>query len=155
MSPALIEDVAKLHGLDPKLIEAIVFTESNGDNWATRYESHWRYFHKTVEHARRLRITEMTERKLQMFSWGCMQVMGSVARELGFLGHLQEMSSNPKLALEMGCKHFKNFLKKYHNAPDAIASYNAGSPRKIDNGMYRNQAYVSKVLTKWDELRRF
>ena len=76
------------------------------------------------------------------------QIMGGVARELGFAGYLPELC-DPAVGLEYSCRHLKRYYTKYGNWPDTIASYNAGSPRKIGE-IFVNQSYVDKVQTAWN-----
>lgn len=137
--------------IEPELIMAIIKTESSFNKDAVRYESNWKYFFETGQHAKRLEITIITETIMQATSWGLMQVMGSVAREHGFTGPMHNLtivSDN----LFYGCKHLKKFMDKYKNIPDAVASYNAGRPVMINN-KYKNQAYVSKVLNLLSEYK--
>lgn len=143
---------AEAKGLNPLIIQSIVMVESRGDPFAARYEEQWRYFHFTGQHASRLRISELTERRLQMFSWGLMQVMGSVCRELGFLGPLPKVCE-PDVGLELGCQKFKICLARWGNEMDAISSYNQGNPHKT-GADYKNQQYVDHVLAHRDLLAK-
>jgi hypothetical protein len=139
-----IFDIAKQLNIDPVMVEAIVMTESGGLPHKVRFEPAWKYLYKVDEFAKSLNITADTERTLQSCSWGLMQIMGSVARENGFtkdMPILCEVESK----LFYGCKKLKSFMNKYPIQADAIASYNAGSPRMMANGKYFNQAYVDKV----------
>lgn len=143
-----IEKHAKEHGLEPSLVAAICMQESSGDPFAHRFEAEWRYYKDIDSFARKCRITADTERAAQAFSYGLMQIMGSVAREKGFseaLPKLFDIDTN----LRFGCMHLAGFLKKYNqNMDQAIASYNAGSPRLslAADGKYVNQYYVDRVL---------
>ena len=140
----LILEAAKKHNVDPKLVAAIVRKESGGQPWAMRYEPRWSYLFKTAEFAHRLYITEITEIHLQSFSYGLMQVMGSVCRELGFLGYLPQVL-NPEIGLDLGCKKLRDLFYKYQDEKDVISAYNQGSPLKR-GGIYLNQQYVDGVL---------
>jgi soluble lytic murein transglycosylase-like protein len=52
----------------------------------------------------------------------------------------------PKVNIEAGTKYIKYQLNKYGgNVKDAIAAYNAGKVRKLQDGSYKNQKYVDKV----------
>jgi hypothetical protein len=117
--------------------------ESAGDTLAVRYESHWKYFVNPELFARLNNITADTERTLQMMSFGLMQVMGGVARELGYRRNLLSLT-DPVLAIDYGCRKLAQLKGKYNTTDDIIAAYNAGSPRK-NGGLYVNQAYVDKV----------
>jgi soluble lytic murein transglycosylase-like protein len=80
-----------------------------------------------------------------------MQVMGSVTREYGY-GDSLALLVEPFRALEYGCRHLRNFRKRYPNGRDWIAAYNAGSPRKKPDGSYSNEAYVKKVVSYWSDI---
>ena len=148
----VISDEALLVGIDPRLALAFAEVESAGDPLAVRYEAHWKYYFDVPQFAYRLRITQETERNLQSLSWGLMQVMGSVARELGFVESLITLS-DPHLGAKYGCMKLKQCMRKYPIFEDAIASYNAGSPRKLD-GHYVNQGYVDKIKLTYKRICR-
>lgn len=138
---------------DVALIYAIIETESGWNSYTVRYEPEWKYIVSIPDNLlKSLGITRITEEQLQKFSWGLMQIMGSVARELNFTGLLTELV-NPQTNVNLGIRHLKKFLDKYKNIEDAIASYNAGSPRKRENGKYINQQYVDKVLTNYKKYK--
>jgi len=135
--------------LDPVLVWAIVMQESAGQPWAYRYEPHWRWFtdvegnalHVSRGEARAL-LTP-TEFHAQSASWGLMQVMGSVAREIGY--HDQPLSKllfQPNTAMYLGCKKLSSLWKKFAGSEDdAISAYNDG-----DGFMDRdNYEYVDGV----------
>lgn len=146
----LIKRVAKRHGLDPEWVAAIVQKESAAVKDRVRYEKNWKYWHNIPIHARRIGITEESERQMQMFSWGIMQVMGSVARQWGFSEGLQNLSDWEK-NLEYGCKHLANMKKRFPTGRDWISAYNAGSPRKKPDDSYENQEYVTSVVKYWND----
>lgn len=147
----LARDAAIRHQLDPNWVFAIIQTESAGLPAAMRYETSWKYLTRPDFYAHRLKITLETETQLQKFSYGLMQVMGSVAREYGYADSLA-LLVEPFRALEYGCRHLKNFRRRYPLGRDWIAAYNAGSPRKSPDGTYENEAYVKKVVGFWSEL---
>jgi soluble lytic murein transglycosylase-like protein len=142
---------SKASNIDPNLIAAIVETESAGNPFAMRYEKHWRYILRPVDFAMKLNITPETERTLQMFSYGLMQIMGSVAREYGMQGELPKLL-DPDLGIQYGTIHLRGFISRYKSIPDAVSSYNQGSPVKNKNGVgYKNQAYVDKVMSLYEK----
>jgi soluble lytic murein transglycosylase-like protein len=87
-------------------------------------------------------------------SLGLMQVQVPTARWMKCSGDLMDPVSN----VECGCKFLNHLLSKY-KLNDAIASYNAGSPRLCRTGhlrpsgkacsigKYINDDYVTKVLS--------
>ncbi len=147
---------ASSQGIDPCLVASIVMVESEGVPEVTRYEPNWRHFKDAEKHSFTSGITEETEKIHQATSWGIMQVMGAVARELKFDGSLPELIDIDK-GLYVGCAKLRQLLNKHgsENIKDAIAAYNAGSPQKNQNGSYINQGYVDKVMKFYTELKGF
>lgn len=134
------------HKIKRELLAAVVMVESAGDPYAMRFEPLWKHIFKAEEFARRCNSSRETEEISQSTSWGLCQVMGTVAREYGHLGYLSELCK-PALSLQYGCLHLKKKIEKFGELP-GIAAYNAGTPKKLDNGAFQNQAYVDKIL-KW------
>lgn len=143
----LIKSEAAFRKLPWELVYAICQVESSLNPLATRYEPNFRWLVGNID-----TMTPL-ERQGQMTSWGLMQVMGSVARELGFQGPFEELLQ-PTHGLFYGCLHLRRFKAKYNEWPDVIAAYNAGSPRRVMGsvGAYVNQPYVDKVLAAWNNL---
>src|SRR5687768_1415710 len=131
--------------LNAYIVAAIVYTESSGDTKRPRYEPGYSYLVDPAAHARSRRISVETETVLQQMSWGLMQIMGATARDLGFTGDIPDLVNAP-VGLHWGCKFLKVLHERYNGRwLDVIAAYNAGSPRREDNGDYENQGYVDKV----------
>jgi len=156
-------------------VAGLVHTESSGNVYAYRVEPHYRYLVNVIDEGpfRKLTPAEIkseiapidfpyikgissrhTEWWGQQASWGPMQIMGAVARELSFHGAFPELCG-PK-GLEYGCKHFNNLEKRFydkHGIDGVIAAYNAGSPRRTAVGnAFVNQRYVDKVK---DNIEKF
>jgi soluble lytic murein transglycosylase-like protein len=91
----------------------------------------------------------LTERHTQMCSWGLMQVMGGTARELGLTGYLSQLC-DPETGVQYGCRYLRRLFERYQIWDDAIAAYNAGSPRRV-GPTYVNQGYVDKVNGYWQQ----
>lgn len=142
-----------MYGVDSDLVRAIITVESSWNPWAIRFEPAWRYFVNPRDWADKLLITFETEQTLQACSWGPMQVMGAIARELGFQQELNRLS-DPELGITYGVLKLKSLAQKYRDESDVIAAYNAGSPRKTSGGMYENQKYVDKVHQSLIKLRK-
>ncbi|MEA5113036.1 MAG: lytic transglycosylase domain-containing protein [Geobacteraceae bacterium] len=144
----VIELAAQRHNLPAALVTAIIQVESSGNTYAIRYESGFllTYVKKDVKCFGASRDTERISRAT---SWGLMQVMGQVARELGCEEHFLSSLCEPVNGIEYGCRQLARFRDKYFGKfgwEGVIASYNAGSPRRDESGEYVNQGYVMKVL---------
>ena len=148
----LIREHAEAEKIDPYLVAAIVQTESGGNPWTVRFEPKWRYFLHVREYADSNLITVKTEEIMQATSWGLMQVMGTVARELGLKDIITRLT-DPDVNLSYGCKKLRMLSWNAETESDVIAAYNAGSVRKTPGGMYENQRYVDKVSELLRELR--
>lgn len=153
INPLVIQTISSIAlevGVDPVLALAIAAVESNYNTGACRFEVNWKYFYKPDLFAKQLGITVKTEYVLQQISWGCMQVMGSVARELNFTDHLNTLT-DPEKGIFYGCLQLKRLGKTWKTRKDLIAAYNAGTAIQI-NGRYKNQQYVDKVLVVFNSL---
>lgn len=139
------------YGLDPKLAQSIAQIESSFNPMCMRFEPNWMYYYMPLVYSKNLGVTLATERTLQQISYGLMQVMGSVARELGFEEELIKLC-DPDLGAQYGCMKLVDIKKKYSDEQDIISAYNAGTPSKIGI-KYRNQDYVNKVTEALLKLR--
>lgn len=145
---AEIEALAAQFHLDPDLVEAIVLTESSGKTHAYRFEpGFWqRYMRNKPEYdgANPERVSS---------SYGLMQVMYPVAREMGFAENAPEYLFVPTIGLFWGCKKFRSLLDwSKQNVDQALAAYNGGKGQN-DKPPYRNQHYVDKVKRNLERLQ--
>lgn len=124
------------------LVRAFCLVESSNNPWAFRYEPTYKWLVGTPE------MLTATERAGQMISWGLMQVMGGVARELGFKNDFP-LLTDPALGLSYGMQHLRHYLARHRTWPETIAAYNAGSPRRIGT-VFVNQSYVDKIYKAWN-----
>lgn len=85
-------------------------------------------------------------------SYGLMQIMFTTAWERGYRSDPDGLLV-PEVSLLYGAAHFGHLWNKYESILDAIAAYNAGSPRRYAENEYVNQGYVDKVLAARDVLR--
>ena len=148
-----IRKAADDYKFDPLILAAIIQQESAGDPFAIRYEPNWDYEFNLRHFADLNRITVKTEKVCQSCSWGLMQIMGTVARELGHDGPLTKLV-DIEINLRLGAKKLKDLAYKRDTEEDMIASYNAGHAQKKPSGMYVNQRYVDKVCGYLRELRK-
>jgi soluble lytic murein transglycosylase-like protein len=139
----IIDAKAEEFGIESSLVEAFCMTESTFNIRATRYEANFykNYIQPMLAH----NAIDPKEALGRATSWGLMQIMGQVAREKGFKGEFEELF-DPEIGLKYSLRHLRNFIEHYEpNLDDAIASYNAGSPRKGKDGKYVNQSYVDRI----------
>jgi len=139
-----------------ELVAAIIQVESGGRRYAIRYEKNYRWLFRPDFYRSELCSTD-TERELQKFSYGYMQVMGSVFREtLPNIGRvLPDVAFHEFYNVLAGVEHLDNLRQRWEiKDQDAlISAYNQGSPRRsLLTGKFKNQKYVDKVLK---EMRKF
>ena len=148
---AIIEIKACKYELYPDLVEAHVMTESSGKPDAVRYEP--AFF---IRYVLPLKISSDKESRGRATSWGLLQIMGQVAREMGYQGSWEGLF-DPMVNLEYGCKKLAKCYHRYHPSLDAgIASYNSGSAVvKYCDGLpcFTNQEYVDRVHRFWDKIK--
>lgn len=139
---------------DRNLIQAIVWQESSGNPKATRYEALYKWIYFPEKFAHDLGISVSAETMDQKTSFGLMQVMGAVARELDFKEELSKLCV-PDIGLYYGCLKLRSlFQRTGYSESDAISSYNQGARRKTNGGMYMNQSYVDGVYEKYNTLMK-
>lgn len=127
----IIQEMSKKYNIETSLIKAIIKTESNWDVNASRFEAH-----------------------KGDASWGLMQLLLSTAREV--LGNPQLITTQliqPRNNIEAGTKFLSQLWGRFGNMRDAIAAYNAGSPRLGKDGEYVNQDYVDKVMNAYNQYK--
>jgi soluble lytic murein transglycosylase-like protein len=124
----IIQEMGRKYNVEPELIKAHIKVESNWDVNASRFE-----VHKTDA------------------SWGLMQLLLTTARVvLGDPNLTTTQLINPRVNIEAGTKFIASNLNRFGNMRDAIAAYNAGSPRLGSDGKYVNAAYVDKVTKAYN-----
>lgn len=160
-----ITAAATVNRLDPLIVGGLVSTESQFNPWAWNPEPAYRYLWNERTN-KPFRVMTPAERAsefppsdfkpllgdadqewwAQQASWGLMQVMGSLARELGYTGPYLPMLCDPATNLQYGCRQLGAlFTWAAGDANKALAAYNGG---KGGNEVppYRNQSYATKVL---------
>lgn len=148
----IISKEANFHGIDDDLVAALIMVESSGKPWKTRYEPNFKYIFKPKEFAEKLVISIETEIVHQKTSWGSLQVMGAVARELNFKHDLPSLCKTGT-GIRYGCKKIAELQKKYQDTEKIIAAYNRGSIKLKDDGTFFNQGYVDKVMEYLKDLK--
>jgi soluble lytic murein transglycosylase-like protein len=158
-----VAHAAGVVGLNADLVEAIVVVESSGNPWAVNYEPRYRYLWDVAKAAPFRAMTSAEQaseippsdfRALagdpdqewvsQQTSWGLMQLMGALARELGFYGPYLPELCRVDLNLKLGCKHLSTLMRwAGGDEGKAVAAYNAGRGGWSGSA---GQAYRTKVF---------
>lgn len=154
--------------LDPRIVRALITVESGGNTWAWNPEPKYRYLWD-VRSGKPFRALSPGEASSefppsdfpclagdpdqewwgQQASFGLMQVMGAVAREMGFKGAYLTQLCEPSINLRYGCQKLAADLKWAGGDVRAmLASYNGGRGGNSPGGILRNAAYADKVLSK-------
>ena len=156
----ILKYAAEFH-IDANLIRAVMAIESGGRSLCLRFEpslyARWSQKVDLTDDARQFaaktNVSYETELVLRSSSMGPLQVLGQVARELGHKGPLLDLCI-PEIGIRLGVMKLKQLSDKHAGfEPFIIASYNAGSPRKLSDGKFFNQGYVDKVQFELDKLR--
>lgn len=124
----IIQEMGQKYGIEPAWIKAHIKAESNWDVNASRFEAH-----------------------KGDASWGLMQLLLATAKQvLGNSNLTTTQLIQPRVNIEAGTKFLADNWRRWGNMRDAIAAYNAGSPRLGSDGKYVNQDYVDKVTKYYD-----
>ena len=176
---SLIRPTAERHKLDPLVVEALITKESSGNTWAWNPEPAWRYFWD-IKLNQPFRKTTPVERQSQFpphdfasysgdrdqewwgqqASWGLMQIMGAVAREIGYTYPYLTALCDPGTNLDLGCRKLRKELQwasartesPQEALSSALAAYNGGRWKNAPGGTLRNQSYATAVLAILDTL---
>lgn len=155
----LVNFSAQKHNLDAVFLGALVQVESAGNPNAIRYEPNFQHTQNVFQLSNLIGCSPATMEVMQKMSWGLMQVMGSVAYELG-LGAESDPPYKwpssllePEVGMNYGCKYLKKKIDLYGDDPDTLyAAYNAGTPKKNSSGFFLNQTNVSKFMRFYRDL---
>lgn len=137
------------HNLPAGILRAMAVQESGLNPWAGRFE---RAFQEHYINSRMRSdlpglwprgVSEETERVWRSTSWGLLQVMGQVARELGFVGPFLSQLTDPETGIEFGARQLAAKLKKYPVLADALSAYNSGVPTAANR-----DSYVAPILAR-------
>lgn len=121
----LIRKWAVKYSLDPALVAAVCEQESSWNQWAVRYEPLF-FSHYIQPLVNTNVIHTMTEAIMRATSWGLGQIMGQVARELGFKGKYLSELCDPEIGLDFCCKKLKMCIDATSETLAALQTYNGG-----------------------------
>lgn len=140
-----IAKVAKQHGVEPELIESVIWQESSAIPHAFRHEpAYWqRYCMQNP-------VYRDHEPERIASSYGLMQIMYPTAVEMGFIGEPEELfkiSTN----LDLATAYLAKLLRRYNGQKTlALAAYNGG-PGGVNKPV--PLAYAHSVLKRYDKLK--
>lgn len=135
--------------VDHKLVSAVIWQESKGNPYATRYEPGFyrRYIQgkKLKDLAGKIALiggrSEITELKERSTSFGLMQIMGQTAREYGFKVNELTVLLDPMVNIELGTKILADKIRKKNgDVHQGLLAWNGGG----------NIEYPNEVM-KWLE----
>jgi len=164
---ALCVTSAAKYGLTPELLAALAWKESSFNPYAWNPEPAYPYLVnvRTGAPFRPLTVAERArevppfdfptfagdrdqEFWAQQSSWGLCQVMGAVARELGFRGPYLTELVRPDVNLDLGAHHLSKQIARFGSVGGGLSAYNAGTPTD------KNRAsYVEPILRVAEAIR--
>jgi soluble lytic murein transglycosylase-like protein len=149
---ALAKNTANAHGLEPKVVCALIHVESAWTPEAIRYEPG--YYRRKLEDKTRDQLvgfrphlipTIETEKVLRACSFGLMQIMGDTARSLGYQEKWLTDLFNPQANLTLGCSFLAQILDVCKTYEKALLRYNGGgNPRYPDVVLAVADMYVEQ-----------
>ena len=144
----LARDTAKAHNLFPEIVCAIAEQESSWAPFAMRYEPAF-YEHYIMPLVNKGEVKRETEARARAVSWGLGQVMGQLARELGFKGKFLSELCDPLVGLEYLCRALNQKLGfASGNMEKALLFYNGGgNPNYPTEVLARVEKYKSQEAT--------
>ena len=139
---------AEAFGLDPCLLAGLICQESAGNVFAERTEPDWKYHNLGLPHPPVL--NKWTEWWGQARSYGLCQIMGTLARRLGFSGwwaQLFEVDTNLYYGAKAlaGCMFWAKGAGEWRGLTDPLRI----GLLKYNGGIFK--AYPEKVL-EWRDL---
>jgi hypothetical protein len=151
---------ARVNNIPPALLAAIVQTESNFKQWATRTEPHYKKKKVVIASAKNWSkshgglpnfVTELDDRSR---SYGLGQIMGQTAREQQFNAQYLSQLYDPLDNLSQVAIKVSRLIKYYKtDTLSAISAYNQGNNR-MKNGRLENYRYVYKVGVCWNQYEK-
>lgn len=165
-----IDGECRVYNIPPVLVYAMIHVESAYLPYAWNPEPHYRWFWDVKNNApfRPVAINEVSNKYppkdfpclagdpdqewwAQQASWGLMQIMGAVAREMGYEGEYLPAICFPSINISLGVAFLSRLLRRLNNThglKGAISTYNTGNPHNI-TGDYVNK--VGKAVLIYNE----
>lgn len=134
---ALVRTEASLAKLDYATVCAVIEQESGWNFWAIRYEP--LFMSKYVAPLYAAGKFSASEAWARAYSWGGMQLMGQVAREMGFTGPFLSQLCDPSTGIHWGCVKLAKCFDGGNGDPTlSLQRWNGGG----------NPAYAPQVLAR-------
>jgi hypothetical protein len=128
---------ARNHVQDPATLAGLVCQESAGNPEAKRHEPNYRWDFGDDPGERPTLPADVSlaqDLELQKWSYGLCQLMGAVAREYGFAGHLEELLTDTATNLDLGARHLAKQMKRAKgDIRQALLFYNGGGDQSYDD----------------------
>lgn len=145
-----IKEAAEKHGLDPKILAALVAQESSGEPDAFRFERG--FYRRYIKGKSASQLGEtittlpwMINRILRASSFGLGQVMGQTAIEHGFSGELWELF-DVSVNLDISARILADCIEKGEgDIEEGLLRYNGGG----------DPTYPTRVLSHLDDGRAY
>jgi soluble lytic murein transglycosylase-like protein len=133
---------AAKYALNPCLVAAVCEQESGWNPFAVRWEP--AFFQKYIVPQG---LENSTEAHTRAMSFGLMQIMGEVARELGFDGKFLTQLCDPDVSLDFGCRKLKKCFVEHGVAVAPSGALDAEWPLLAYNGG-ADRTYAEQVLAR-------
>lgn len=141
----LADNSAVRHGIDPRLLRAVVSVESSWNPRAYRHEP--KFFDRYVKGTPWMKLWGGDSRRLAA-SYGLGQLMYSTAVRAGFpRDRPPEDLYDPRVNLDLTARHLAGLNHRFGNVRDVAAAYNSGRPFAKAPAYTRN-TYVPRVLSR-------
>lgn len=165
--------MAALHGLPPSLVRAVIQVESSWNPWAWNPEPRYRFLWDV---RRNIPFRTLTQDEIasesppadfpflagdrdqewwgQQASWGAMQIMGAVAREVGFSGRYLTELCDPMVGVHFGCLYLSRLVKRHLTSKGwqgVVRAWNTGSPNETAAGIHYQSKISLAIGGMWPE----
>jgi soluble lytic murein transglycosylase-like protein len=148
----LARNLAVKHGLNDALVCAVIEQESSWNPAAKRYEpAFYTHYIRPLMMSMGLTQEEATNRAT---SWGLMQIMGEVARELGYTDALPDLC-DPATGIEWGCRKLAQCMVRANaDAYRALQFWNGGgNPNYAPQVIARMDKYIEELVSNAEEVQ--
>ena len=140
----VIATAAARHGIDPLLVESVVWQESAGHADAFRFEpAFWERYCKTDP-----RFLKEEPRRIAS-SYGLMQIMYPTALDYGYIGDPEGLFTIT-INIDVGCRILADLYRRFQgDLTSVLAAYNGG-PGGVDRPGPRS--YAIRVQDRYERL---